>query len=333
MPNTVSLPFCVPWFAGSQGYAAPGLAMASHPTAYNGYLNQTTTLGCHKHFLNSGTSPGIFIPRADLGAFDCLEKYSVSSKFGYPYYKELIKAMLNEDFYIYFSGVDDFYLPGKSWYGTRHMSHDGVICGYNENDGTYSIAAYDINWVFNLIRVPQNCFIEGVKACLEIKKIGGLTAYKVKEGTTVCLNEPMILRYLNEYINQTADEFSLDPNGVVEGIAVQDFLAMYIDKLKDGSIPLDRMDWRVLRPVWEHKRCMLDRIRAIEQQNQWNDQLSEAYRLLVQSSDRARMMYAMYHKNQNESLLDKIKYNLLNGKEKEYEILKKLIDRMQEEDK
>ena len=333
MPDSVSLPFCVPLFAGSQGHAAPGLAMAQHPTAYNGYLNQTTTLGCHKNFLTGVTSPGIFIPRSELGAFDYFEQYSVSSRFGYPYYKELIKHMLKEGFYIYFNGVDDFYLPGKSWYGTRHMSHDGVICGYNDNDCTYSIAAYDINWVFNLIRVPQDCFIEGVKACLEIKKFGGLTAYKIKEGTVVYLNERMILEYLNEYVNQTADKFSLDPQGMVEGIAVQDFLAMYIDKLKDGSIPSDKMDWRALRPVWEHKRCMLDRIQAIEKQHNWNAELSEAYQPLVKASNHARMMYAMYHKNQNVLLLDKIKDNLLKGKEKEYKILKMLINRMQEDSK
>ena len=331
MPDAVSLAFCVPWFAGSPGHAAPGLAMSGHPTAYNGYLNQTTTLGCQKVFLKGVTSPGMFIPRSEIHHFDCLERYRVDARFGYPYYRELIKQMLDDGFYIFFCGVDDFYLPGKSWYGIRHMSHDGVICGYDESDSTYSIAAYDMNWVFRLIRIPREAFMKGLYACLENKDLGCIIPYKMKENSVVQLDEAQILKYLKEYVNSTVDKFPLDSPEPVEGIAVQDFLAMYIDKLKDGSIPSARMDWRALRPVWEHKRCMLDRIRAIEQKCGWSTQLSEEYQPLVEASNRARMMYAMYHKNQNPTLLDKIKNNLLSGREREYELLSELVEKMESE--
>lgn len=330
MADSASLPYRVPWFAFTQGHAAPGLAMAGHPTAYNSYLNQCTTLNCSRRFLFGYTSPLVAISRGCISDFACLEKYATSARFCYPYHKELIKQMIDEGFYVYFSEVDDYYLPGKSWYGIRHMLHDGIICGYDESDQTYSIAAYDINWVFNLIRIPQECFAEGYRVGMNGKNYGSFLAYKVKE-EEVRLNENMILSNLKDYISKTGDIYSLKYDTPVDGIAVHDFLAMYIDKLKDGSIPADKMDWRALRPVWEHKRCMLDRIRAIEEKRGWNADLSTRYQPLVEDANRVRMMYAVYHKNQKTGLLDKIKTGILSFRDQEYEILKELIQKMEEE--
>lgn len=330
MAKAVSLPFCVPWFAFTQGHAAPGIAMVSHPTAYNSYLNQCITLNCSRRFLFGYSSPSISLSRGSIYDFSCLERHGVSTKFCYPYHPKIIKQMLDEEYYIYFSEVDDFYLPGKSWYGTRHMLHDGIICGYDDNEKTYSIAAYDINWVFNLIRVPQECFSEGFLAGLQESKLGAITAYKVKD-ENVNLDENLILYHLKNYIAKTVDTYSLKYPNAVEGIAVHDFLVMYLDKLIDGSIPSDKMDWRALRPVWEQKQCMLDRIKAIEEKRGWDSDLSSNYAPLVSDSNRARMMYAMYHKNKKEGLLEKVKNGIITVKERECEVLKDLIKRMEED--
>ena len=90
MPDSVSLPFCVPWFACTQGCAAPGIAMAAHPTAYNGYLNQCTTRSCNRRFLQGYTSPQVGIPRVGMSAFNFFEKYVVASRFGHQFYKTII---------------------------------------------------------------------------------------------------------------------------------------------------------------------------------------------------------------------------------------------------
>lgn len=330
MNDSVMLPFCVPWFATTQIYAAPGLAMAGHPTAYNGYLNQCITLICSRRFLRGYSGPQLWIPKANIGNFDFLEKFAITSKYGHPYFKTIIRQMLDDGYYVYFNGVDDFYMPGKSWYGIRHMNHDGIICGYDESDETYSIAAYDINWVYNLIRIPQACFFEGLESSMQRGVFGTITAYKMKN-VDVPLNERKILDGLKAYLSSTVDKFSLDEDGEVDGIAVHDFFAMYLDRLKDGSIRSEKMDWRAMRPIWEQKRCMLDRIRAIEEKQGWDTELSRAYQPLVEIADRARMMYAMYHKNQKSALLDKIKRGILEIKDKEHEILQALIKRMEEE--
>ncbi len=331
MPDSVSLPFCVPVFSFTPWRAAPGFAMNGHPTAYNAYLNQCTSIGCGRRFLKGYTTPEMYIPRSEVGSFSFLERYSVCSRFGYPHYKDIIKHMLDEGYYIYFDGIDDYYIPGKCWYGIRHLSHNGILCGYDESDQTYSIAAYDTNWLFKLFRIPQDSLIEGLNACIQNKQYGYLTAYKMKENITVALDEQMILRHLKSYVDHTIDKYPLNQEGWVEGIAVHDFFAIYMDKLKDGTIPAEKVDWRTMRCVWEHKKCMLDRIKAIEEKHGWEPLLSQKYESLVEDADRGRMMMAMFHRNQKFTLLDKMKNILLSLREQESEILGELIRKMEEE--
>ena len=329
MNDKVALSFHVPMFATTQGQAAPGIAIENHPNAFNAVLNQCTTISCIRRFLRGFTTPQTGVPRLGIHAFPFLEKYIVSFRYAHQYSKEIIKQMLDEGFYVYFTQVDDFYLPGKSWYGTRHMEHDGIICGYDESDETYSIAAYDINWIFRLIRIPQKSFMEGLNACIENKQFGNITAYKMKD-VEVRLDEVLILKNLKDHLNTTIDKVSLESDGWVSGIAVHDLLAMYIDKLKDESIPHEKMDWRALRPVWEHKKCMLERLRRIEEKHEWEPVYSKKYEPLVELANRVRMMYAIYHKTSKKAILDSIHHGLLELGKREFEILSEFTVKMEE---
>lgn len=328
MAKSVSLPFEMPLFATTQGSAAAELAMIGHPSAYNQTLNQCTSLYCTRRFVKGFTTPQVSVPNVGIYSYRFMERYPVNFRYSQKYCLEIIKSMLDDGMYIYYHAVDDFYLPGKSWYGIRHLHHDGIICGYDDNDGTISIAAYDINWVFRLIRMPQECFIKGLESSLEAKQYGNMTAYKVRENTVVDINESEMLRFLREYMDSSFDKYPADKDGEVRGIVVHDYLAMYIDKLKDGSIPYEKMDWRALRPVWEHKKCMLDRIKAVENKNGWSNELSERYAPVVEKANRIRMMYAMYHKNHNDKLLDKIRDGLLELVDSDREIVGEFISRL-----
>lgn len=328
MAEKVLLPFHVPMFSTFHHHAAAGLAMENHPTAFNEVLNRCTTLSCTRKFLRGYTSPEPDIPRNGLYVFNSLERYGISYRFALRYAKEFVKQMLDEGLYVYCSRIDDYYLPGKSWYVVRHLAHDGIICGYDEIDSTYLMAAYDTDWVFRLIRIPQNCYIEAAKACLERREYGGITGYRAKD-IDVELDEPLILEYLEDHLNSTIETVSFESDGKVSGIAVHDLLAMYIEKLKDESIPNDKMDWRALRPVWEHKRCMLERLKVIEKRHGWMPTFSERYAPLVDEANRARMMYAVFQKTRKTNLLDGIQDALLDLRKKEQTILTGFVEKME----
>ena len=329
MAKSVALPFIVPNFATLQSTGAAEFAMIGHPTAYNQTLNQATSICCSRNFLKGYTSPLVSIPNILIDSYKFIEKYSVNFRHAYNFCLDIIKTMLQDGMYILYDEVDDFYLPGKSWYGTRHMHHTGIICGYDDNDESLSIAAHDINWVYNLIRIPQKCFLEAVKSSVAAKRYGNMIAYKIKENTVAEINESEMLKSLRGYIDSSFEKYPIDKDGEVRGTVVHNYLAMYIDKLNDGSIPYERMDWRALRPVWEHKKCMLDRIKAVEKKRDWNNDLSERYAPIVEKANRIRMMYAMYHKNHNNKLLDKIRDGLLDIAKSDRDIVEKFIKKLE----
>ena len=331
MAKSVSLPFIVPNFATVQSSGAAEFAMIGHPTAYNQTLNQATNICCVRKFLRGYTTPEVSIPNILIDSYKFIEKYSVSYRYVYDFCLDIIKAMLEEKMYILYDGVDDFYLPGKSWYGTRHMHHNGIICGYDDNDETLSIAGHDINWVYNIIRVPQKSFLDGLKSSLDAQKYGNMIAYKIKENTVAELNEKEMLKFLKEYIESDFEKYPINKDGQARGVVVHDYLAMYIEKLKDGSIPYERMDWRALRPVWEHKKCMLDRIKAVEIKNGWDSELSERYIPIVEKANNIRMMYAMYHKNHNDKLLDKIRDGLIDLGKSDRILVEEFIKKLEEQ--
>lgn len=328
MADCVQLPYAYPWFAYTHGSAAPCLAMREHPTAYNAILNQCATLSCSRRFLDGFTSPEVSIPRLNIHSFPCIERYGVSIRFAHAFSREIIKKMLDDGFYVNFGAVDDYFLPGKSWYGIRHMNHDGILCGYDDNDGTYSIAAYDSDWIFRLIRMPQDCFLEGLQYGVSQGWNGNLFAYRMRQDP-IRPDERQMLRYLKAHLDADMDRFPLTERGNVEGIAVQGFLALYIEKLMDGSIPTDKMDWRALRPVWEHKKCMLDRLILLETLHGWEPEFSSRYRPLVDAANRNRMMYAVYHKNRRPELLENVRKGLLDGKAQEAIILRDIVRKLE----
>ena len=102
-----------------------------------------------------------------------------------------------------------------------------------------------------------------------------------------------------------------------------------MNKLKDGSIVHEKMDWRALRPLWEQKKCMYDRIQAIEKENGWDNKISEEYASVVEKANHIRIMYALHHKKPKISILDMIANELIKIKDREKELLVKLIDRME----
>ena len=324
MAKSVSLPFCVPVFAHTQGIASVGLVISNHPTAYNQILNQAVSPCCSRKFLRGFTTPQVYIADFSLKKLSCIETYDVNLKFVHQYFHELVKRMMDEGYYVYYTGADDFFLPGKSWYGIRHMPHDGVLCGYDDEKRTYSIAAYDINWIYNLIEVSQDAMMQAFEASMQQNIYGNLVAAKVKD-ISVDLDEHMILKNIKAYLDWTVEKYSLEEDGWVKGIAVHDFLSMYLGKLLDGSIPYEKMDWRIMRLIWEHKKCMLDRIVAVEQKQGWNDEISSAYQAIVEEANSIRMMYALYHRKRRDSILQNIQKRLAALKERESEILQTFI--------
>lgn len=111
-------------------------------------------------------------------------------------------------------------------------------------------------------------------------------------------------------------------------MVVHDYIAMYLNFLLDGSIAYERMDSRVFRVLWEHKKIMLERLHKMEQTLHIDAQTSTAYKQIVTEADALRMLYASHHKRRRDSLLPLIRKRLFDLKEREICMIAEFIDKV-----
>lgn len=247
---------------------------------------------------------------------------------GYTHY--IIRNLLDAGYYVCFSGIDDYYVEGKSWYRERHFSHDGCICGYDQNNKTYCIYSYDKNWIYQKFWTSQKSFEAGRKSSFEKGQYGSIFGIKPKE-SEVSFSPEIALNKIAEYLDSTLEKYPETSEGTVFGIVVHDYIVKYVEKLYDGTIPYDKMDRRVFRMIWEHKKAMFQRIELIEKAFSLDNSISEAYKSVISDADSCRMLYAAHHIKQRNFILPTIQKKLVALKSREQELLKELLKKTNQE--
>lgn len=329
MDKTLELPITVPLFSTYHSQGEGGAVLYNNKSLFNWYYNEAILLECNRKFISGFTKPEITVCKSNWFDNPYLEKKWFETKYTGKYTNEIIRAYLNDGYYILFGDVDDYYINGKSFYHKRHFPHDGMICGYDQTQKTFTIFAYNSNWIYTIFKTPQQCFTNGRVACAKNERFG--TYYAIQpRGEQVVFDPEKIFNKIREYIDCSLEKYPVDGNGFVYGSAVHDYIAMYLDKLADGSIPYERMDWRIMRLIWEHKKVMYDRIKLTEGTFELPHISSEKYRKVVTESDNLRMIYASYHLKRKDCLLSVMKNLLMSIKTTEIEVLSDFLDRTEE---
>lgn len=325
MNKCVELPLLEPLYSTYHHQGPATAIIGNNPSVRNWYLNHVMNLTCSKKFLNGFTTPEITIADSSWSVNPYLDRRWLSSEFTNGYINPIIRQMLDKGFYVVFGGVDDFYLKGKSWYKERHFSHDGLICGYDQNDKTYCIFAYDSNWIYQKFWVPQKDFNAGRIAMRKKGTFSNICGLKVK-GDQIDFSPQNACQKIKEYLDSNIEKYPFDKESNAYGLVVHEYIAEYITKLYSGDIPYERMDRRVFRLIWEHKKVMLERIGCIERSLNLKNEISERYKSVVSEADAIRMLYASHHMKRRDSVLPIIKKKLLSLADKEKELLTLLID-------
>lgn len=324
MNKMVELPLAEPLYRTYHRQGISGGILVDNPSIRNWYLNEILILTCSRKFLSGFTTPELDILDSGWKSnpyFD-KKKYPMQHLDGYVHY--VIKKLLDEGFYVCFTGLDDYYVQGKSWYKEKHFSHDGAICGYNRENKTYCFYAHDSNWLYQKFWTPQKCFDAGKKSIFKEGRYGFICGIKAKNEEVKFSSETALTK-IAEYLDYSTDKFPEDESGPVYGIAVHDFIAKYVIMLFDGSIPYDKMDRRIFRLIWEHKKVMLERIQRIELELHNDSTVSSKYVSLVNEANTIRMLYASHHMKRKDSVLPIIHNKLLAIKDSETELLKQLL--------
>lgn len=304
MSRKAELPIAAPLYATYQ-CQIPGTAITTpNPSIRNYYYNRVTKLTCTRRFLREGfTSPELNVLDSGWVVNPHIERLSYNMRYLSSFVHRLIRDLIDEGYYIYFNGVDDYYVKGKSWYHERHFEHDGMICGYDEERKTYSIYSYDSKWICRRFETPVSAFARGMNAALENGCDGMI--YGVRAGSDeVAFSPKRALRGIREYLDSDMKSQPFDGKEYfAEGIVVQTYMRRYLDMLLDGSIPYERKDRRIFRLIWEHKNVMRDRIGMIEAALGMKGKYAEEYALLTAQAEKMRMIYASYSKRRRDDLL------------------------------
>lgn len=327
MSKSVNLPVHMPVYTTFNYLGTVGIVTAPNKSFINWFYNNGVSLRCNKKFLGGYTSPDIVVPDINVFWIDQVEKIGYNIRFIKNDIHSVIKNMLEEGYYVYFNWFDDYYIEGKSFYKQRHMPHDGLICGYDDEDGTYKLAAYNQNLVYCTFNTPQKCFDKAMNSMIEREnRYAELFALKSNDDY-IELDLKCIKKKIKKYLssNFINNPPRYEPEGEVYGIIVHDYIVMYLDRLLDDSIPYERTDKRVFRMLWEHKQCMFDRICAVENKLGLDNQLSNKYKIIRNESNAIRLMYAKYCLKQDKSLISSIRQKLIFLKNEERKVLKKFI--------
>lgn len=330
MNKRVELPLIEPLYSTYHNQGSGTAIIENNLSIRNWYLNQIMNLFCSRKFLNGYTTPEITIRDSWWSANPYLDRRVISTEFTDGYINPIIREMLDRGFYVDFSGVDDFYMKGKTWYKQRHFSHDGLICGYDQNDKTYCIYAYDSNWIYQKFWIPQKDFNAGRIAMRKKGVFTTICGLKAKDDI-VEFSPEITLQKIKEYLYSDLEKYPFDGEGNIYGIVVHAYIAEYVAKIYTGDIPYERMDRRVFRLIWEHKKAMLERIVNMEQCLHLTDEISKKYEQVVSEADIIRMLYASHHMKRRDSVLPIIKKKLLNLMEQEKELLTLLCEKAEKE--
>lgn len=321
----IELPLAEPMYSTYHNQGAGCAIIYNNPSIANWYINQALILSCSRKFLNGHTTPEINVADSMWLSNPYLYKKQYNMQFLEGHVHFVIRKLIDAGYYVYFSGIDDYYVKGKSWYKSRHFNHDGCICGYDQENKTYCIHAYDQDWIYHKFWTPQKSFEAGRKAQFRKGDYGIICGIK-PQNDTVAFSPPIAIKKLVEYLDSDMAKYPETGQGTVYGIVVHDYISRYVGKLYDGSIPYERMDRRVFRLIWEHKKVMFTRIKLIEDAFSLDHSLSDAYKSVVREADNCRMLYAAHHMKQRNSVLPMIQKKLLSLKEKEKEILGNLLE-------
>ena len=327
MKKSVELTISNPIYTTYHNQGSGGAIISANPSIRNWYLNEVMVLRCDRRFLSNYTTPDLGILYSNWIYNPNIEYHSFEMRYTKNSTNAIIKELLNSGFHVVFDKIDDYYLENKTWYNEKHFLHDGLICGYDDLQKTFTLFAYDKDWKYRKFRIAQKSFTNGRLSALRQGEFGMIYGIKAKLGN-VDFEPNTMLKKLKEHLDSTFIKYPLSGFKEVHGNIVHSYLSMYIDKLYDGSIPYERMDWRIFRLLWEHKTVMLERILKTEAITGVCT-ISDEYKKLVHETNTLRMIYATHHMKRRDSVLPGISKKLLDIKEQEEKLLTEFVEKVE----
>lgn len=286
------LPCRLPIFS-SYHYQICGMIPALiNPDGYNWYINECVQLSCSDTFFSEYDADGLMIDNSSFTENPNLDVVTVDKIGSWDDVISGIENAINDDRYVYFCGADDYFIREKSNFGKAHMSHDGLIYGCDGQTEELFVLAYNKDWVCKSFTVSFGSFRDSLHNILDgANKWYGFFSYIKAKKDRIPIDLFAIRNSLREYLDSDLKKYPYESPGKKSGMVVYDYLRLLFGLACDGYFP-DGPDRRLMRVLWEHKKCMRDRIKAVSGLIGTSESLCSDYEKAVEAANRARMIFA-----------------------------------------
>lgn len=290
-----------------------GVVLSEYKCLENWYFNNCIQWEISKNSSTDNFAITALIPGTQT---DLIEEVHFSGKFVYNNVDSIVKDLIDNDYYVNFWGIDDYYIPQKRHYESKHIYHDGLIVGYDDNNNTYSWTSHNDSNHFSLFKTSQNCLSQAFNSHF-IEHRNSFSGIRMKDGIAkVDLNYDLILDSINKYVYPNTD------NDKYYGVKI--YKPLIHETLSNG-IKYRYADKRKMRLILEHKKCMLDRLQKLSQEISKFNNAFEDYLDIYDDAFSLQYLSVKYNITKKECYLNTMIELLKRLEHKERNVLSELL--------
>lgn len=324
MNSKTELPLIKPVYSATHGQGTVTSILHSNPSIINWYLNNVMVLSVSNNDFGENFQPHVDICQSGIEDNPYIERQKILLTFLDGSVNRIIRNMINKGYYVYFGAIDDYYMQDKSGYHKDHFMHDGMICGYDQNNKTYSVYAYDSEMQYRIFRLPQICFERARKSTEKMGACGFITAMKPMQ-VKIDFDPYIIKTRLQEYLDPPLINNNLEVNSTAYGIITHKYLIKYLDIILNDNYNITLEDLKSFKMIMEHKTLMFERIKKIEAYFQMDNTVSSGYKNIVTDAEKLWNMCLYSFAKTNKSKLPTMKLILERIDNYENKLLSPLI--------
>ncbi len=241
----------------------------------------------------------------------------------------LITNCINSKIYFY-SSFDEFYVPHKHAYGKKHFQHDFMIYGYDSIQKEYMLLGYTDKHTFETTRISfaqiEEAFFSNAFGTENVHLIGKKDNYKYD------FDLQLVYEMLEDYINSRNSSERCRMYGEiltnrVFGFDVYKCMREYFNLLLNDTADFDI---RPLHILYEHKKCMILRLKYMYENNFIEDcsHLYDNYRHIENEVLAMRNLQIKYAISKDKRFLNKIVDMLSKMEQKEKILIEELLGKI-----
>ncbi len=227
-------------------------------------------------------------------------------------YKKIVDFVIDaidEDLYVQMD-VDEFYIPNKALYHSRHYTRELLIYGYDAPNQTLTILGFDAKGNYTSSEVPFFNFEQAhINSISRNEQDCRVRMFKYLDNAYYEFELEVVLEQLQDYLyavntSKRFRSFSRVKN-YAYGLATYRVIQNYLSFFAKNASDINRL---IFHTLWEHKQCMQERLHFLEQHGFLSSShaLSMAYAGVKKETEKLRAMSFKYVLTKDAAILGRM---------------------------